>query len=76
MATLAQTQRLTQSFPHLVAAAPIVSSNKHALILFSPDRVRLRGACGAGAGGHRDGEARRVPHLRRLLAAAALRRRH
>merc|ERR1712037_531172 len=42
----------------------------------SPDRVRLRGARGAGAGGHRDGEARRVPHLRRLLAAAALRRRH
>ena len=34
---------------------------------FSPDRVRVRGARGAGAGGHRDGEAGRVPHLRGLL---------
>ena len=34
---------------------------------FSPDRVRVRGAGGAGAGGHRDGEAGRVPHLRGLL---------
>merc|ERR1712110_579771 len=34
----------------------------------SPDCLRLRGARGARAGGHRDGEAGRVPHLRRLLA--------
>merc|ERR1712047_92814 len=35
----------------------------------SPDRVCVRGASGAGAGGHGDGEAGRVPHLRRLLTA-------
>ena len=35
----------------------------------SADRVRVRGAGGAGAGGHRDGEAGRIPHLGRLLAA-------
>merc|ERR1712010_208053 len=34
----------------------------------SPDCVRVRGAGGAGAGRHRDGEAGRVPHLRWLLA--------
>merc|ERR1712038_589248 len=32
--------------------------------------VCVRGASGARAGGHGDGEARRVPHLRRLLTAA------
>merc|ERR1712117_493601 len=35
----------------------------------SADRVCVRGASGAGAGGHGDGEAGRVPHLRRLLTA-------
>ena len=59
-----QTQRLTQSFPRLLLALP----------LFSPDCLRLRGARGAGAGGHRDGEAGRVPHLRGLLGAGARQR--
>ena len=41
---------------------------------FSPDRLRVRGARGPRAGGHRDGEAGRVSHLRGLLGAGARQR--
>merc|ERR1711976_559454 len=39
-----------------------------------PDRLRVRGARGPRAGGHRNGEAGRVPHLRGLLGAGARQR--
>ena len=38
--------------------------------------MRVRGARGAGAGGHRDGEAGRVPHLRGLLGQGARHQAH
>ena len=43
-------------------------------LIFSPDRLRVRGARGPRAGRHRDGEAGRVPHLRGLLGAGARQR--
>ena len=67
MATAQQPDTTT----HSIFPTPIISfKDKHAF--FSPDCVRVRGAGGAGAGGHGDGEARGVPHLRRLLAPAQL----
>ena len=44
------------------------------LLIFSPDCLCVRGARGPRAGGHRDGEAGRVPHLRGLLGAGARQR--
>ena len=46
------------------------------LSIFSPDRLRVRGAGCSRAGGHRDGEAGRVPHLRGLLGQGARHQAH
>ena len=55
--------------PHVLKILRTFDPQDNKMCSFSPDRVCVRGASGAGAGGHGDGEAGRVPHLRRLLTA-------